>query len=147
MHEAGALRFEDLEIEDTLGPKVLDHVAIDRFTGGAREKYKFDDEPLIGTPGRPICLKGRFWIKEKIFSDEDSKNTLKNVVADIASGCYKLGSKGSIGYGWINRIEITDGPPWLKGKFPECPTSKGDSLPPINITDLLKNDFTFTLQE
>ena len=57
-HHQGALRFEDAKVVGQeqgknkeykpTTDKRMDHVAIDRFTGGGVDQLKFDDYPLVG---------------------------------------------------------------------------------------------------
>ncbi|RME63343.1 MAG: hypothetical protein D6778_09755, partial [Nitrospirae bacterium] len=103
-HRAGRVRFEDLVIEGYTSEKKFDHVSIDRFTGGAAEKRKFDDLSLKGSPRRPIVLRGKVWIR----NDMDSKGIekLKQAFMDIRDGLYPLGSRGGIGYGWVTDLKI-----------------------------------------
>lgn len=138
-HEAGKLRFEDLEVvEEKLpseqnsdsnkipfGPvqdgdgnrekecvaevkiykkKLIDHVAIDRFHGGAEDKMKFNTLPLVGSPERPIILKGRFWIKKDMVKDYRKK--IEDAMVDIRDGLYPIGGKTGIGYGWVTDLTI-----------------------------------------
>ncbi|MBZ0110083.1 MAG: hypothetical protein K8F52_15630 [Candidatus Scalindua rubra] len=112
-HESSKIRFEDLELingnEFEKLEKHIDHVAIDRFTGGALDKAKFDTYPLAGSPKKPLKLKGRFWIK-KGFSG-DHKLLITTALSDIRDGLYPLGSKGGVGYGWVAGISIDDNVP------------------------------------
>ncbi|MBU1487208.1 CRISPR-associated endonuclease Cas1 [bacterium] len=130
-HEAGKIRFEDLEIEDGVAEKHFDHVAIDRFTGGAVDKKKFDDFSLAGSPGKPIKLKGCFWLRADIFSDEkkDEKKKIINALCDVRDGLYPLGGKGGVGYGWVKELRITDGPDDFKLPEPKCKEIPPDGTP------------------
>ena len=107
-HEASKIRFEDLELingnEFEKLEKHIDHVAIDRFTGGAVDKAKFDTYPLAGSPKKPLKLKGRFWIKKGI--SDDHKSLIATALYDIRDGLYPLGSKGGVGYGWVTNLAI-----------------------------------------
>ncbi|MDM8551713.1 type III-E CRISPR-associated gRAMP effector Cas7-11 [Desulfobacterales bacterium HSG2] len=108
-HETGRLRFEDLEFDPQPEPVIFDHVAIDRFTGGAVDKKKFDDCSLPGTPGHPLTLKGCFWIRkesEKPDKDKEEREALGKALADIQNGLYPMGGKGAIGYGWVTSLKI-----------------------------------------
>ena len=108
-HETGRLRFEDLLFDPQPEPMIFDHVAIDRFTGGAVDKKKFDDCSLPGTPGHPLTLKGCFWIRkelEKPDEDKSEREALSKALADIHNGLYPLGGKGAIGYGQVMNLKI-----------------------------------------
>ena len=99
-HEAGKLRVEDLIIQGEVKEKLLDRVAIDRFTAGAIDKHKFDNMPVTGTPSNPIKFKGKIWIHKDITNKE--KKVLKEALDDIKKGLYPLGALGNIGYGWVD---------------------------------------------
>jgi len=103
-HEAGNIRFEDLRLISEPHIKLFDHVAIDRFTGGAVNQKKFDDCSLFGTETEPLVFKGCFWIHADITNIDLSH--LANAFADIASGLYALGAKGSIGYGNVKELTL-----------------------------------------
>lgn len=47
-HLAGRIRFDDAFFESPPPKKKLDHVAIDRFTGGAMDGKLFNEQPAIG---------------------------------------------------------------------------------------------------
>ncbi|MEW6417932.1 MAG: type III-E CRISPR-associated gRAMP effector Cas7-11 [Nitrospirota bacterium] len=114
-HEAGKIRFEDLKIENYV-EKHLDHVAIDRFTGGAADKKKFDHLALAGSPGNPLRLTGHLWLRHD-FKDKDA---LVSAFCDIKNSLYPLGGKGGIGYGWVSGLIITEGPQDIKDKVNNC---------------------------
>lgn len=122
-HETGKVRFEDLELVSEPSKKRLDHVAIDRFTGGAKGQAKFDDTPLIGSPQKPLVFRGILWVKNDL--DKEEKDTLKEAFLDIKSGYYPLGGKKGIGYGWIRGLTIEDVPEWLKLEAKNTTESKG----------------------
>lgn len=131
-HEAGKIRFEDLEVtikngelETAPNCKKIDHVAIDRFTGGAVDKKKFDTYPIAGSPNNPILLKGTFWMKRDLTDKE--KELIGDALLDIKQGLYPIGGKTGIGYGWVSHVfkleetkmsEISTGEPY---KFSDEP--------------------------
>ncbi len=49
--QRGRVIIGDLFVEKPGNQKILNHVAIDRFTGGAREGALFDEKPYYGGPG------------------------------------------------------------------------------------------------
>lgn len=141
-HEASNIRFEDLTIEYE-NKKKLDHVAIDRFQGGAAEQKKFDDCPIAGSPDDPIVLRGRFWIRHDLSPGE--KDKIIKALCEIRDGSYPLGGKGGIGYGWVGDVEILNPtsdfflPP---KKQPEEDTTKEPkpfNYPPLPELNLDKN--------
>ncbi len=115
-HHQGMLRFEDAHFENDPKPETLDHVAIDRFTGGARDKFKFDDSPLIATPDKPLTLKGTFWLKRDLHeASQKEENSVPGAARalwcaflDVKNGLFPIGSNGGIGYGWVSGLSITD---------------------------------------
>lgn len=136
-HHQGLLRFEDAHFIDTPESQTLDHVAIDRLSGGARDKFKYDDSPLIGTPGKPLRLKGIFWVKrelhdasQNLLSWEDqvegqegnaevgirgAAGSLWKAFQDLKDGLFPIGSNGGIGYGWVSDLKVY-GPDGEDGK-------------------------------
>ncbi|MEE4357734.1 MAG: type III-E CRISPR-associated gRAMP effector Cas7-11, partial [Desulfococcaceae bacterium] len=105
-YESGKLRFEDLEFAPQPEPVKIDHVAIDRFTGGAVNQKKFDDCPLPGSPKTPLKLAGCFWVHRDLLENEEESKALGRAFADIRNGMYPLGGKGAIGYGRVAKLEI-----------------------------------------
>ncbi len=144
-HEAGKLNFEDLTIGSPV-TKHFDHVAIDRFTGGAADKKKFDDCSLAGSPNLPIKLTGRLWVRTEILDDDKfkvEKEKLVKAFCDVRDGLYPLGAKGGIGYGWVSSFKITEGPDDIKKKInkdsnPLNAESAGEKteLPAVNVPGL-----------
>jgi len=132
IHQQGRLRFEDAEVlQNCSGCQKMDHVAIDRFTGGGVDKMKFDDYPLAGSPVQPLILKGRFWIKLEEMSGDDKK-ALETALADFRDGLISLGGLGAIGYGRIGCFELIE--KHEQNKEPED-TKKWLNLPLKNWTD------------
>ena len=105
VHEMGSLRFEDLEIVEGVESKVFDHVAIDRFQGGAADKKKFDECALIPDESNRIVMKGIIWMKNG--TGPDDIKYLGKALSDIKSGLYPLGGKAGIGYGHVSDIIVT----------------------------------------
>ena len=128
IHHQGKLRFEDVQVkkqsesednkvikispEDKHADKKMDHVAIDRFTGGAVNQMKFDDYPIPGSPDNPLILEGSIWIKREI-SDEEKK-IFKEILSAFSSGIINIGGLSAIGYGWISEMNLIQKPDWLK---------------------------------
>jgi len=104
-YEAGRLRFEDLHFNTQPGTKIFDHVAIDRFTGGAVEKKKFDDCSIINNSKDNLWLTGFFWIQRNLFdNDSVAMEALGKAFLDIKNGFYPLGGKKGIGYGRLSQL-------------------------------------------
>lgn len=136
-HEAGKIRFEDLEVtikdgelETAPNCKKIDHVAIDRFTGGAVDKKKFDTYPIAGSPTNPILLKGTFWMRRDLTDTE--KGLIGDALLDVKQGLYPIGGKTGIGYGWVSCLEIDKAPGVFKleeTKMSEIPTGDPYKFP------------------
>ncbi len=108
-HESGKLRFEDLEVLGGGDTKRIDQVAIDRFTGGAMDKMKFDSLPLAGSPGKPLKLKGLFWIRRDLLPDK--RGMVLSAFQGIRDGLYPIGGKTGSGYGWVSALVFDDDAP------------------------------------
>lgn len=141
-HEAGKIRFEDLTpipfgvaqgqhgqtslsmppigAESHIKYKRIDHVAIDRFHGGAEDAMKFDTYALAGSQNNPITLKGRLWIKNEV--SEDYQKKIATAFADVRDGLYPLGGKTGVGYGCVSGFKIVEAPAGFKQLIPEKQT-------------------------
>lgn len=97
--EQGKIQVEDLVITSDVVEKTIDRVSIDRFTGGAKDKHKFDMAPIAGTPAHPIKFEGKIW-RSTALSSED-RTLLEAALSDIHSGLYPFGGLGTIGLGWV----------------------------------------------
>lgn len=107
-HEASKIRFEDLIPEPEISQpatKHIDRVAIDRFTGGAVDRKKFDALPLAGSPGAPLKFKGIFWMRRDL--SEKDRSDIAAALRDIRNGFYPVGGKTGVGYGWVSGLEVT----------------------------------------
>jgi len=108
VHQQGMLRFEDAEIENSdITDMKIDHVAIDRFTGGGVEKMKFNDYPLCATQNDHLILKGVIWLTTHM--EETEKKALASALADLKYGYASIGGLSAIGYGRVNDLIITEG--------------------------------------
>ncbi|MBF0452212.1 MAG: TIGR03986 family CRISPR-associated RAMP protein [Candidatus Magnetomorum sp.] len=131
-YESGKIKFEDLLFSTPPEEKKFDHVAIDRFTGGAVNQKKFDDYSLVGTPKKPLKLEGALWIRKDL--SENDRNNLNAAFWDIKKGLYPLGAKAGIGYGQVQDIVLT--PPIIKeSKADSFYNNQNTKLPDKKITD------------
>ena len=91
----GNVIFSDLFLKNEMDPKLLNHVSIDRFTGGAidsalftekvlKQKERFELEMLVNT---------------KVFRDEDIKKAFEFTIEDICKGMLPLGGGVMRGHG------------------------------------------------
>lgn len=111
VHQQGKLRFEDAEVISEVEDRRMDHVAIDRFTGGGVDRLKYDDYPLLGKDKDTIELEGVFWIHGEL--GENEKKALESALAELKSGLVPLGGLGAIGYGHVAGFQITEGGDFL----------------------------------
>ncbi|QTA90448.1 type III-E CRISPR-associated gRAMP effector Cas7-11e [Desulfonema magnum] len=99
-HNAGKIRVEDFIIQGEPRTKLVDRVAIDRFTAGAKDKFKFDAAPIVGTPTNKLKFRGNIWIHRDL--DGLACESLKLALEDIENGLYPFGGLGNAGFGWVN---------------------------------------------
>lgn len=78
-------------------PKVLNHVAIDRFTGGAIDGALFDEETLYAKDERTITL--NFLVDNEAIKDKEIKEAFELALQDICSGMLPLGGGVNRGNG------------------------------------------------
>ncbi|MBU4599149.1 MAG: TIGR03986 family CRISPR-associated RAMP protein [Proteobacteria bacterium] len=120
-HHQGMVRVEDMTLTPHLNPpspsaRRLDHVAIDRISGGAADTRKFDDMPLVGSPDDPLIFGGKLWLHEEV--DQGLLDSLARALVDIKSQRLPVGGKGSIGYGWVSELELDDDEPMQDAASP-----------------------------
>lgn len=102
----GKLLFSDI-IEKELEGHILNHVAIDRFTGGAIDGALFAERPLYGKDeeyNMEIIL-------TETVDDEKIINALDNAIKDICTGMLPLGGGVNRGNGIFKgtAIKVTEG--------------------------------------
>lgn len=90
----GKLLFSDVILDEDLQGKILNHVAIDRFTGGAIDGALFAEQPIYGKK-QPITLE----ITQTAKVDEKIENALKLALRDICNGMLPLGGGVNRGHG------------------------------------------------
>lgn len=84
-------------IQDTLPDKVLNHVSIDRFTGGAIESALFDEKVLFGN-GKSFTTK--IMVDKTAFEgDPDYKIAFESALKDLIDGLLPLGGGVNRGNG------------------------------------------------
>lgn len=131
-HHRGLVRFEDLTLAgETVPCKRLDHVAIDRLSGGAAEQLKFDDQPLYGTPDQPLVFAGTFWVHTEL--DREERQALREALAALRDGLATVGAKGSIGYGWLSGLRLGSGPEWLTTDWQATVAAPPAATPPTQL--------------
>jgi CRISPR-associated protein (TIGR03986 family) len=103
-HEISKIRFEDLTPINGTTKKKIDHVAIDRFHGGAEDAMKFDTFPIAASPREPLILEGNIWLSTDI-KDEDI-DKIKMALSEVSYGLHPIGGKSGTGYGWVTNLLI-----------------------------------------
>ena len=94
-HGRGLLTFGDSPIKDTqTQPRT--HVAIDRFTGGARDGSLFTLDSVPRGSTFTLHIGGAAAIGPV-------ENLLNHVIRDLSEGVIGVGGHGSRGYGWVAR--------------------------------------------
>lgn len=104
----GNLLFSDV-IEKPMADKILNHVAIDRFTGGAIDGALFSEKTTYGK-GHKFTL--TILAKDDAIKDEKTKESLESAMIDICKEMLPLG-------GGVNRGN---------GVFTGCLTKNGEVL-------------------
>ncbi len=116
--QAGALILDDIHITlDQVQVAHLMHNAIDRFTGGVRNRMLFDEESLLGGElAIPVAMKK----SELKNAGAKVRKALKDTLDDLCEGRLAIGSKTSTGNGyftgqltgpladWLNQADNTD---------------------------------------
>ncbi len=78
--------------------KILNHVAIDRFTGGARDGALFDEKVI--TQKDELILE--FLVNKNAFKDDKVKEAFEKTLDDIKDGMLPLGGSTMRGHGSFN---------------------------------------------
>lgn len=101
--------------ESEKSSKILNHVKIDRFTGGAIDGALFSEKATFGEKRKkdgeyPYEMK--VLVEKKAFEDKDIKDALEAALKDICKGLLPLGGGVNRGHGvftgklYENRVEI-----------------------------------------
>jgi hypothetical protein len=97
---------------DDANRKILNHVSIDRFTGGAIDSALFSENVVVGKDKDEIYTL-TFKVNNSAMADADVKEALKSALFDIADGLLPLGGGTNRGHGCFsgklfeNEKEIT----------------------------------------
>ena len=92
----GKVLMSDIIQEAIISPKILNHVSIDRFTGGAIDGALFSEETLYAK-GQYFELK--LIVNERGFEDKDIKAAFEDTLKDLCSGMLPLGGGVNRGNG------------------------------------------------
>lgn len=91
----GKLVFSDVTLKDGWKTKILNHVSIDRFTGGAIDGALFSELAVYGTDTKPFEM--RIILEGNV--DDEAKKALKEALKDICKGMLPLGGGVNRGNG------------------------------------------------
>ena len=95
--QRGNVLMSDIIEEAQLSPKVLNHVSIDRFTGGAIDGALFNEEALYAK-GHQFILK--LWVNQAAFNgNENVREAFHCALKDLCSGMLPLGGGVNRGNG------------------------------------------------
>ena len=89
----GDLYFDDNDVKNN---KIFNHVAIDRFTGGAKDSALFS-EKVSNAKDKTILLK--IYIDNNATGDGEIIKAFENALEDIAKGLLPLGGMTTKGHG------------------------------------------------
>ncbi|MBN1664022.1 MAG: hypothetical protein JW943_10520 [Deltaproteobacteria bacterium] len=111
--EAGRIYIDDIYIEQTNGleaaRKIINHVSIDRFTGGSRAGALFSEQPIY--QGGPVQLRITITEKSKIIEESNVKEAFNLAIKDLKEEQLAIGSGDGRGNGYFKSSE-TVSIPW-----------------------------------
>lgn len=91
----GCILLEDLHLSGTTD-KLLNHVAIDKFTGGVMDGALFTEKT---TAGRGLSLTEHIYVRHEALADPDIREAFHQALRDIADGLLPLGGGVNRGHG------------------------------------------------
>lgn len=94
--QRGNVLMSDIIQEATITPKILNHVSIDRFTGGAIDGALFSEETLYA---KGQTFEFNLFVSDRAFEDKDVKTAFENTLKDLCSGLLPLGGGVNRGNG------------------------------------------------
>ena len=97
----GNVLMSDILQEASVYPKVLNHVSIDRFTGGAIDGALYNEETLYAK-GHSFELK--LLVNNSAFDNKDVKTAFEKTLEDLCSGMLPLGGGVNRGNGCFEGI-------------------------------------------
>ena len=98
----GNVIFSDVFIPNKNETKILNHVAIDRFTGGSIDGALFDEKVIY----QEDDIKFELLVKSDVLRGENIEQALENTLKDICTGMLPLGGSVMRGHGCFSG-EIT----------------------------------------
>jgi len=110
--KAGALFIDDAWLTtDAVTITRLMHNAIDRFTGGVRDRMLFEEESLLGGELKVSLTLDTGWIDPR--HRDTARRAFKAALDDLCAGRLALGAKGSAGNGFFDGTLEGDLVAWL----------------------------------
>jgi CRISPR/Cas system CSM-associated protein Csm3 (group 7 of RAMP superfamily) len=108
----GRILINDCYLPDGLSRKVVHHVSIDRFTGGARRGFLFSEKPVFR--GNDIILELVVTEPKKI--GDNARKALKRALNDFMTGRLAMGAGAGRGNGFfIGKVKWSDEGTWIGG--------------------------------
>jgi len=104
-HKGRVLMSDCYKEYDQNDTKVFDHVAIDRFTGGAIDGALFQEKTI----GKKDLWEIDIYLKEDEIVDETIKEAFRKTLKDVASGMLPLGGMTTKGHGAFIGEVLRDG--------------------------------------
>jgi CRISPR/Cas system CSM-associated protein Csm3 (group 7 of RAMP superfamily) len=108
IQQRGNLIFSDIIEKKETKENILNHVSIDRFTGGAIEGALFTEKTSFG---KGQTFEMSILAKKDALKDNDVKNALENALKDICSGMLPLGGGVNRGNGVFKESVTKNGEP------------------------------------
>ena len=108
IQQRGNLIFSDIIEQKNIEEKILNHVSIDRFTGGAIEGALFTEKTSFG---KGQTFEMSVLAKKDALKDNDVKNAFENALKDICSGMLPLGGGVNRGNGVFKESVTKNGEP------------------------------------
>ena len=94
--QRGNLLMSDIIRESAVTPKIMNHVSIDRFTGGAIDGALFNEETIYA---KGLSFDFGILVENSAFVDKDVKTAFECTLKDLCSGMLPLGGGVNRGNG------------------------------------------------
>ena len=94
--QRGNVLMSDIIQEATVTSKILNHVSIDRFTGGAIDGALFNEETLYA---KDQSFNLKLIVNNNAFEDNNVQTAFENTLRDLCSGMLPLGGGVNRGNG------------------------------------------------
>lgn len=108
----GSILISDIYLDTAPPQKVINHVSIDRFTGGARDGFLFSEQPLY----RGKQMKLELVVANSEGISAESRTALGKALHDLVNGLLPLGAGAGRGNGFFSgSITWSDGGIWIGG--------------------------------